>query len=240
VKEKQKFEVNLVYFNLDVTMDERLQSSLNDSSLRKRNDSDSIVRGILSNSIQYNHEKQTGDSPSALTRLLNGNSDTPRIPKSNQVPLSPEAIQQQHNDFTKKYRSAKAKLESQLEQVRTQEGNDITKRNTILNKLSQLENIKNKHLQRTVELKRQTQQTTTNVSVNNIEQKDLMNNLFTSSSPKSMDNNNPSTFYQRNSPPIYRPSSLQFDSGQTPSSSSYMPVNNSPSSFNPHSTTYPY
>ncbi len=94
------------------------------------------------------------------------------------------------------------------------------------------------------------------------------------------------TFYQhqRNSPPIYRPSSLQFDPGQsqtyhdshtrvktpvfdefltTPSSSSYIPVNNSslsvhsymnvsfqdtannsptmtPSSFNHHSTTYPY
>jgi hypothetical protein len=101
----------------------------------------------------------------------------------------------------------------------------------------------------------------------------------------SMDNNNPttsSTFYQRNSPPIYRPSSLQFDSGQTQTlyhdshtsiktpvfeefltPSSYIPVNNSslsvhsymnvsfqetpnnsstmtPSSFNHHSTTYPY
>ncbi len=118
-----------------------------------------------------------------------------------------------------------------------------------------------------------------------------------------MDNNNPpaiqaslynpstsSTFYQqqRSSPPVYRPSSLQFDSGQTQasyheshtriktpvfdefltapsssSSSSYLPVNNSslsghsymnvscqdttnnsttitPSSFNHHSTTYPY
>ena len=31
-----------------------------DSLLKKKNESDSIVRGLLSNSIQYNHEKSTG------------------------------------------------------------------------------------------------------------------------------------------------------------------------------------
>jgi len=41
---------------LDITMD----SELNDSSLRRKTDSDSIVRGILSNSIKYNNEKQSG------------------------------------------------------------------------------------------------------------------------------------------------------------------------------------
>jgi hypothetical protein len=113
----------------------------------------------------------------------------------------------------------------------------------------------------------------TAVAVNSVEQKDLLNSLFSSSSPKStgslpVDNNIPTTiqsplsslynpsatsfyslnYHQRNSPPIYRPSSLQFDSGQTippfhdshtrvktpvfeefltpPSSSSYLPINN--------------
>jgi hypothetical protein len=174
--------------------------------------------------------------------------------------------------------------------------NSFSFQNTILNKLSQLENIKNKHLARTFELKRQTHHPTA-VAVNHIEQKDLINSLFSSpsSSPKSiglmsMDHNNPSTpstcyQHQRNSPSIYRPSSLQFDAAQTPisyhdspsrlktpdefftppsfSSSSYIPVNNNslsvhsymnvsfqetthnsptiaPSSFNHHSTTYPY
>jgi hypothetical protein len=169
----------------------------------------------------------------------------------------------------------------------------------ILNKLSQLENIKNKHLARTHELKRQTQQRIASPPINNLEQ----NHLFLSSlsPPKSvglmsMDSNspitlqsssyNPSTYYQhqRNSSPVYRP----FDSNQSqspyhdsytrvktpvfdeflsppPSSSSYHPVNNNsslsvhsymnvsfqdttmnssstmtPSSFNHHSTTYPY
>jgi len=45
-------------------MDEKLQSefssSFTDLSSRKKSDSDSIVRGILSNSIKYNHEKQSG------------------------------------------------------------------------------------------------------------------------------------------------------------------------------------
>ncbi|CAF3956325.1 unnamed protein product, partial [Adineta steineri] len=60
----------------------------------------------------------------------------------------------------------KTKLESQLKAVRAQElasdgqSRNIVKRNTILTKLSQLEAIKNKHLTRTIELKRQTQQST--------------------------------------------------------------------------------
>lgn len=41
-------------------VDEKFQSDSQDPSLRRKNDSDSIVRGILSNSIKYNHEKQSG------------------------------------------------------------------------------------------------------------------------------------------------------------------------------------
>ncbi len=85
-----------------------------DSSLHKNSDSDSIVRGILGNSIKYNHEKQTGSnesSSSTLVRLLNGNNDTPRRTVSQQakyqIPSNPEAIQQQHFDFIKKYKAGK-------------------------------------------------------------------------------------------------------------------------------------
>lgn len=93
---------------------------------------------------------------------------------------------------------------------------------------------------RTVELRRQSQQLTTAVPVNNIEQKDLLNSLFTPISPKSMgyvqiDNNNstpmpspmppmynstPPSYYspgyqhQQNSPPVYRSPSLQYDPTQ--------------------------
>jgi hypothetical protein len=95
-----------------------------------------------------------------------------------------------------------------------------------------LETIKNKHLARRHDLKRQT--TTTAVSVNNIEQKDFLNSLFSSSSPNSigltsMDNNNgtptsipsplfsssndqPTSFYQHQ-----QNSSQQFDPGQASS-----------------------
>ena len=59
--------------------------------------------------------------------------------------------------------------------------------------------IKNKHLARTIEIKRQNQQTTsvTAMAVNSTEQKDLLNGAFKSSSPKSMgpmltDNHSPS------------------------------------------------
>jgi hypothetical protein len=45
-------------------MEEKLPSefsmNFSESSLRRKHDSDSIVRGILSNSIKYNHEKQSG------------------------------------------------------------------------------------------------------------------------------------------------------------------------------------
>ncbi|CAF3808661.1 unnamed protein product [Rotaria sp. Silwood1] len=242
----------------DTMMDEKLSSefsSLTNSSLGKKDNSDSIVRGILNNSMKYNYEKQSVDSSSTGDRILNGNTvqnDNTKIPvtqqssqmnstKSNQIPLNPETIQQQHIDFIKKYTSAKEKLEAQLDIARKQEianggqANDVMKRNNILNKLAQLENIKNKHLARTLELRRQTQQIATTVTINNIEQKDLLNSLFTPSSPKSMgyiqmDNNSqtniPSsissspTFYssgyqpQSNSSPIYRPQSLPYETGQ--------------------------
>jgi hypothetical protein len=89
----------------------------------------------------------SGDSRSTLVQLLNGNNDTPR--RTTPQPSNPEAIQQQHFDFIKKYKAgkktsqssnhhffllAKAKLESQLEIARTQEtinggqANDILKR----------------------------------------------------------------------------------------------------------------
>ncbi|CAF1305733.1 unnamed protein product [Adineta steineri] len=188
-------------------MDKRLQSNfstnLNESSLHRKQDSDSTMHDILSNSATSNHEKQSGDS---LAGLLNNNNnvqqDIARMPtfqqqiqmnrsKTNHVPLNSETIQQQHYDFIKKYKSAKTKLESQLKAARAQEltsggqPSDMIKRNTILNKLSQLEAIKNKHLTRTIELKRQTQQSTSATAVKNIEQKDLPNSLFSSSSTSS-------------------------------------------------------
>ncbi|CAF1047988.1 unnamed protein product [Adineta ricciae] len=189
-------------------------ANFNDPSLRKKQDSDSIVRGILSNSIQYNHEKQSGDLPTTLAGLLNDNTrifiPQPQMQadrtKMNQVAQTPESYQQQHYDFIRKYKAAKAKLESQLEAARAQEiangcqASDILKRNTVINKLTQLETIKSKHLARTLELKRQSQQSTsaTAMAVSNIEQKDLLSNVFhSSSSPKptglmQMDNHSPS------------------------------------------------
>ncbi|CAM4774006.1 unnamed protein product [Rotaria magnacalcarata] len=250
----------------EITMDEKsssdFSSSFNGLSSVKKENSDSIVRGILNNSMKYNHEKPSADSPPTLVRMLNGNSvqnDCAKMPasqqqpqinqaKQNNVPLNPETIQQQHIDFIKKYTAAKEKLESQLELARKQEivnagqTSDVMKRNTILNKLSQLETIKNKHLARTLELRRQSQQITTAVPVNNVEQKDLLSSPFTSTpSPKSMgyipienngqtpisspmppSYNSPTTpFYspgyqhQRNSPPIYRPTASPYDPGQT-------------------------
>jgi hypothetical protein len=43
-----------------MTMNEKSQSDYSESTSRKKSDSESIVRGILSNSMKYNHEKQTG------------------------------------------------------------------------------------------------------------------------------------------------------------------------------------
>jgi hypothetical protein len=56
----------MLFVEIDIIADEKSQSesssssSLNDASLRRKQESDSIVRGILNNSIKYNHEKQTG------------------------------------------------------------------------------------------------------------------------------------------------------------------------------------
>ncbi|CAF4022891.1 unnamed protein product [Rotaria sp. Silwood2] len=269
LNDKNKLQRN----SSDVNMDEKVQLEsspiLTDTSLRQKNDSESIVRGILSNSIKYNHEKQPGDSSSTLIRLLNGNGHNAQNgntrsstvtsqfqinqAKSNSTPLSPEILHQQDFDFLKKYKSAKAKLESQLESLRRQDTNDGTqtndksKRDTILNKLSQLENIKNKHLARRHTQKRQTSTTTTAIPVNNPEQKDFLNSLF-SSSPSTtakpigllpVDNNSPITTSMPSplsslfsSPtdqsPYYssnfqdqRNSSQQFDSIQT---SSYLDI----------------
>jgi hypothetical protein len=57
------------------TIDEKYpsDSSSTDSALRRKQDSDSIVRGILNNSIKYNHEKPSGDPSLIFDRLLNGN-----------------------------------------------------------------------------------------------------------------------------------------------------------------------
>lgn len=87
--------------------------ALTDPSQRKKSESDSIVRGILSNSGKYNHEKSTGDDPrmkdsftartlpdessSTLAQLLNGNGNsmtidpvrTPMTASFNQPKVSP-------------------------------------------------------------------------------------------------------------------------------------------------------
>ncbi|UJR26615.1 hypothetical protein I4U23_007934 [Adineta vaga] len=189
----------------DISIDEKFQSgSLNDLSFRRKNDSDSIVRGILNNSVKYNHENQSvADSATSINQLLNTNGNSrplsttrirPNQTKSNPTTANLESFHQQHIDFLRKYKAAKAKLESQLELARSQEGmninqpNDLAKRNAILNKLSQLENIKNKHLARRHDGQRHV--TTTAVPVNNIEQKDFLNSLFSSSSLSSSSNSN--------------------------------------------------
>ena len=46
-----------------MTTDEKFQSESSpssDASLRRKQESDSIVRGILNSSIKYNHDKQAG------------------------------------------------------------------------------------------------------------------------------------------------------------------------------------
>ncbi|CAF1007253.1 unnamed protein product [Adineta steineri] len=266
----------------DITTEEKFQSEssspLTDTSLRRKHDSDSIVRGILSNSMKYDHENASGDSSTTIARLLNGNGNTVQNgntrssttisrtqtnqSKSDSTSTNPENPHLQHVEFLKKYKAAKAKLESQLESFRNQDTingnqpNDLARRNTILNKLSQLETIKSKHLARRHDGKRQT--TTTAVAVNNVEQKDFLTSLFSSpnssgllpmdntsrsnSSPLSSTNDQLSSYtsnyqHQRNS-------SQQFDPGQSPSypdvknslldelltpSSPYIPVNNNPS-----------
>ena len=83
--------------------------------------------------------------------------------------------------------------------------------------------IKNKHLARTLELKRQSQQSTsaTAMAVNNVEQKDLLRNVFhSSSSPKpiglmQMDNHSPSG--------IPSPLSSLYNSSTPSPSASYYP-----------------
>jgi hypothetical protein len=54
------FFSNRIFVLIDIIIDEKFQSESTDASLRRKQDSDSIVRGILSNSIKYNHEKQSG------------------------------------------------------------------------------------------------------------------------------------------------------------------------------------
>ncbi|CAM4938174.1 unnamed protein product [Rotaria socialis] len=250
---------------LDVIMDEKVPldlspSALVDITLQSKTDSESIVRGILNNSMKYNHEKESDDSSSTVARLLNGNGHSIQNgstrsstvtsqfqtdpSKSNSTPASQETAQQQDVDFLKKYKAAKAKLESQLESIRRQEiidgtqTNERTRRNTILNKLAQLEHIKNKHFARRHASKRPTSATATAVPVNNPEQKDFLNSLFSSSSPQSvglfsLDNTNTrissipsplsSLFASPNDPSSHyssnyqdqRNSSQQFDPGQT-------------------------
>lgn len=60
--------------NLEQKHDEKVQSeSSNDPSLRRKQESDLIVRGILNSSMKINPEKSTGDRSSTPDRLVNGN-----------------------------------------------------------------------------------------------------------------------------------------------------------------------
>ena len=118
--------------NLEQKHDDKVQSESsftpsNDSSLRRKQESDLIVRGILNNSMKSNQEKSSGDQSSTHDRLVNGNarSSTATVSnhttkvlslihfsneihfffKSNSTPLSPTSFHQQHVDFLKKYTS---------------------------------------------------------------------------------------------------------------------------------------
>ena len=54
------FHNNALLRILDVAINEKSQADYSEASARKKSDSDSIVRGLLSNSIQYSHDKQAG------------------------------------------------------------------------------------------------------------------------------------------------------------------------------------
>lgn len=105
-----------------------------------------------------------------------------------------------------------------------------------MNKLCQLENIKSRHFTRAQYQKRQAPITTTAVPVNNPEQKDFLNSLFSSSSPKSigllpMDTNNTNTLSS-----IPSPLSSLFSSSSDQSSfysPSYQDQRNSSQQFDP-------
>ncbi|CAF0765344.1 unnamed protein product [Adineta ricciae] len=241
----------------DVSTDEKFQSdslsSFTEPFSRRKNDSDSIVRGILNNSAKYNHENQSGDSATtAINRLLHTNGSNlpngstrsstaattghvhPNQSKPHSASHNSESLYQQHVDFLRKYKAAKVKLESQLELHRSQDGmksnqtSDVAKRNATLSKLSQLEIIKTKHLARLHDGQRHV--TTTAVPVNNNEQKDFLNSLFSSSpnsngllstdntslpSPLFPSTNEQSPSYSSNFQ-YQRSSSQQFDSRQSP------------------------
>lgn len=68
--------------NPDQTVDEKVQSesSSTDSSHRRKQDSDSIVRGILNNSMKYNQEKSSDDPSSTPDQLVNGNARSTSTP----------------------------------------------------------------------------------------------------------------------------------------------------------------
>ena len=78
--------------NGDQTIDEKVPSeslSSTESSQRRKQESDSIVRGILNNSMKYNQEKSSGDLSSTPDRLVNGNArTTPTVNNSTKVFLS--------------------------------------------------------------------------------------------------------------------------------------------------------
>ncbi|CAF1385894.1 unnamed protein product [Adineta steineri] len=84
------------------SVDERLQSNfstnLNESSLHRKQDSDSTVHDILSNSAKSNHEKQSGDS---LAGLMNNNNnvqqDIARMPTFQQQ----QQVQMNRSEVTK-------------------------------------------------------------------------------------------------------------------------------------------
>lgn len=214
---------------------------------KKVETNDSLVRGILNTPMKSNHEKPTTGESSTLVQLLHSDSSTMRNPngnssKTNQSPMDGESIQQQQIDFMKKYRSAKAKLESQLEMTRTHERinggqmNDVMKRNTILHKLAQLESIKQKHLARTIELNRQQKDFQySSPKSNSIEQNgttptptptQYQNSPFYSSNPYEL--TPPVSMYSDNTPTRVKTPSFDEFLSPTPS---YHPVTPSPVSL---------
>jgi len=207
--------------NSDTNNDDKISV---DSSPKRKQDPDSIVRGLLSNSSKT---PSTDESSSTLSRLLNGNGP-PASSKSNSNANTPEALHQQHLDFIKKYNAAKTKLESQLELLRNQEmthgggtAQDIARRHNLINKLNQLEAIKQKHFARRNDHQRQT--SSGSALVQNNEQKDFLNSLLNSS----METNGSAS--------ASSPLSSLFSSPNDQSSSTYSHQRNSSQTFEPSS-----
>ncbi|CAF4464244.1 unnamed protein product, partial [Didymodactylos carnosus] len=162
---------------------------------RKKRDTDSIVRGILSNSLNYNPDNKQSDSSTSSALINDTNPPLPahmnddNSPAIQQIPCNPRGQivpslkdqqqndpMKQHTEFLKKYHAAKTKLELQLQSIILQEKDSMNNgsmtelsksKTTTVTKLLQLEQIKAKHMAKTFEPHRHSGQYTNNQDILN-------------------------------------------------------------------------